>query len=128
MKQLGDREQKLHFSTFSYNYIIRLIYHDRAYIVTLVDENEPLTLQDLSNALKEMTPDKSPGPDGLATNFYKCFKNDLKQPLMDSYLFAFEHGELADGQRRALLSLIPKKDKDLRYLKSWRPVSQITNY
>ena len=91
--------------------------------------NEPLTLQDLSKALKEMAPDKSPGPDGLTTNFYKFFWNDLKQPLLDSYLFAFERGELADGQRRGLLNLTPKKDKDLRYLKSWRPVSLLaTDY
>ena len=32
--------------------------------------NEPLTLQDLSNALTVMTPDKSAGPDGLITNFF----------------------------------------------------------
>ena len=30
---------------------------------------------------------------------------------------------MSDSQRRGLLSLIPKAGKDLRYLKSWRPVS-----
>ena len=91
--------------------------------------NEPLSLLEISNALKEMALDKSPGPDGPTTNFYKCFWDDLKQPLLDSYLFAFKHSELADGQRRGILNLIPKRDKDLRYLKSWCPVSLLaTDY
>ena len=91
--------------------------------------NEPLNLGDLNKALKEMALDKSPGPDGLTTNFYKCFWNQLKQPLLDSYLYSFKHGQLADGQTRGILNLIPKKDKDLRYLRSWRPVSLLaTDY
>ena len=84
--------------------------------------DSPLTLTDLTNALKDMANDKSPGDDGFSTNFYKYFWNDLQQPLLDSFLYSFETCMLSDGQRRGLLNLIPKKDKDLRFLKSWRPV------
>ena len=91
-------------------------------------ENQ-ITIDDLTEALRYMSLDKSPGADGFTTNFYKSFWHELKQPLLDSFLFSFETGELADGQRRGLLNLIPKKDKDLRYLKSWRPVSLLaTDY
>ena len=91
--------------------------------------DDGLTLEDLTDAINNMALDKSPGADGFTTNFYKYFWNELKQPLLDSYIFSFEHGQLADGQRRGLLKLIPKKDKDLRYLKSWRPVSLLaTDY
>ena len=78
------------------------------------------------DALKNMALDKSPGVDGFKTNFYKCFWNELKQPLLDSFLYSFKSGELGDGQRRGLLNLIPKKSKDLRFLKSWRPVSLLS--
>ena len=91
--------------------------------------DDGLTLEDLTYAINNMALDKSPGADGFTTNFYKYFWNELKQPLFDSYIFSFEHGQLADGQRKGLLKLIPKKDKDLRYLKSWRPVSLLaTDY
>ena len=91
--------------------------------------DDVLTLEDLTDAINNMALDKCPGADGFTTNFYKYFWNELKQPLLDSYIYLFEHGQLADGQRRGLLKLIPKKDKDLQYLKSWCPVSLLaTDY
>ena len=87
---------------------------------------EKLTISDLTKACKildSMANNKSPGVDGFTTEFYKCFWDELKIPLHESYLYSFDHGKLADGQRRGLLNLIPKPNKDLRLLKSWRPVS-----
>ena len=66
--------------------------------------DDGLTLEDLTDAINNMALDKSPGADGFTTNFYKYFWNELKQPLLDSYIFSFEHGQLADGQRRGLLN------------------------
>ena len=43
--------------------------------------------------------------------------------LFESFLHSFESGLLSLDQRRAVLSLIPKAKKDLRYLKNWRPLS-----
>ena len=88
-----------------------------------------LTLDDLHKALMSMANDKSPGLDGFTTNFYKFFWSELQKPLYNSYLYSFDKGQLSDGQRRGLLNLIPKPEKDLRYLKSWRPVSLLaTDY
>ena len=88
-----------------------------------------LTMEDIHKALMSMANDKSPGPDGFTTNFFKFFWPDLRKPLLESYLYSFQNGELADSQRRGLLSLIPKPDKDLCYLKSWRPLSLLaTDY
>ena len=43
--------------------------------------------------------------------------------------YSFQQGELPCSLRRGVLSLIPQKDKDLCYLKSWRPVSLLaTDY
>ena len=89
----------------------------------------PLSLLEITAALKEMANDKSPGLDGFTTNFYKFFWIDIKSFLYDSYIYSIQHGELSDSQRRGLLSLIPKGGKDLRYLKSWRPVTLLaTDY
>ena len=83
----------------------------------------PLTLGEISLALKDMANDKSPGLDRFTTNFYKFFWVDLRSFLYDSYIYSIQHGELSDSQRRGLLTLIPKSGKDLSYLKSWRPVT-----
>ena len=76
-----------------------------------------------------MANDKTPGLDGFTTNFYKFFWPDIREILHASYICSFAEGELSSEQRIGVLSLIPKKDKDLRYLKSWRPVSLLaTDY
>ena len=69
-----------------------------------------------------MANDKTPGLDGFTTNFYKFFWPDIQETLHVSYICSFEQGELTNEQRIGV-SLIPQKDKDLRYFKSWRPIS-----
>ena len=80
--------------------------------------SQPITIKKTSNALKEMANDKAPGLDGFTTNFYKFFWPDVREILHASYTCSFEE-ELSSEQRIGVLSLIPKKDKDLRYLTSW---------
>ena len=53
----------------------------------------------------------------------------LQAIFIKKLLYSFFEGQLSESQRRGLLSLIPKARKDLRYLKSWRPVSLLaTDY
>ena len=48
---------------------------------------------------------------------------------MDSFNYAFAHGKLSPDQRRGIISLIPKKDKNPIFLKNWRPISLLnTDY
>ena len=87
---------------------------------------ELLNMIDIGKALKELPNNKSPGCDGFTTNFYKFFWVDIKELLLDSYTYSFEHGLLTQEQRRGILNILPKKGKDLRYLAHWRPVSLLT--
>ena len=44
-------------------------------------------------------------------------------------MYAYEIGELSIEQKRSILTIIPKKDKDIRHLKNWRPISLLnTDY
>ena len=83
----------------------------------------PLTLQEIGQALKQLQNDKTPGMDGFTTNFYKFFWLDLKDILFQSFCYSFHNGSLTNDQRRGVLNLIPKANKDLRFLRNWRPVS-----
>ena len=67
--------------------------------------------------------------DSLLIFLFKFFWADLKALFFETICHSFWVGELPCGLRRGILSLLPKKDKDLRYLKSWRPVSLLaTDY
>lgn len=84
---------------------------------------------EILNSLKGLNNKKSPGTDGLTTEFYKFFWNDIKEYLLNSFNYSLETGELSIEQRRGIITLIPKKDKDKRHLKNWRPISLLnTDY
>ena len=82
-----------------------------------------LTLDELSESLDEMQLDKSPGNDGLTTEFYKQFWDGVKSPYYDSLIQAKLYGELSTSQRQAIIRLIEKKDKDKTKICNWRPIS-----
>jgi hypothetical protein len=47
----------------------------------------------------------------------------------DSFNHAFSSGQLSIDQRRGILTLLPKPQKDIRFLTSWRPLSLLnTDY
>ena len=62
-------------------------------------------------------------------NFTKKFWSSISEILFDSYRKSFESGQLSPSQKKGVITLIPKKDKDLTELKSWRPLSLLnTDY
>ena len=71
----------------------------------------------------------SPGIDGFTAEFYLNFWELLGQELVDSLNYAFEIGELSISQKRGIITLIPKKDKNKVFLNNWRPISLLnTDY
>ncbi|KAL9962757.1 hypothetical protein ACROYT_G031895 [Oculina patagonica] len=82
-----------------------------------------LTAAECLESLKTMESNKSPGTDGIPAEFYKVFWNDIKSFLLASINASYEKGLLSISQRRGLITLIPKKDKSLCYIKNWRPIS-----
>ena len=88
-----------------------------------------ITISECSDALKNMPNNKTPGTDGFPTEFYKFFYKDIRKNLLDSFNFSFNNGKLSTDQRRGIINLIPKPDKDPTYLKHWRPISLLnTDY
>ena len=74
-------------------------------------------------ALKQMKNNKSPGSDGITTEFYKIFWQDIKKYLVNSLNYSFENKSLTDLQKQGLITLLPKTDKDISLLSNWRPIS-----
>ena len=58
-----------------------------------------------------------------------CFWKDIGNIVLESYQYAFDKNTLSIEQRRGILNIIPKKEKDIRLLKNWRPISLLnTDY
>ena len=70
-----------------------------------------------------MEPDKSPGTDGLPSEFYQMFWNDVSKSLQ-ALNYSFKIGKpLSISQKRGIIKLIPKKSKELYYVKNWMPLT-----
>lgn len=82
-----------------------------------------ISIEECAQALKQLPNNKSPGSDGFTTEFYKFFWISIKDLVYESYCYAMDVGELSIEQRRGILTLIPKMNRDNRYLKNWRPIS-----
>jgi hypothetical protein len=94
---------------------------------TLCDE--PITKDEIKKALEQMKPNKSPGTDGFSPEFYRHFWDQISDLVHDSIMCAYTKNILSSEQKRAVLQLIPKKDKDITKLKNWRPISLLnTDY
>ena len=81
-----------------------------------------LTELECLNALKDMEPDKSPGTDGLPSEFYQFFCSDVSKPLLEALNYDFEIGQLSISQKRGIINL-PRKSEELYYIKNWRPLT-----
>lgn len=64
-----------------------------------------------------------PAPTVSRPNFTIFFWSELKTEMISSFQFAFQTGSLSISQRRGVISLIPKKDKDKSTLENLRPIS-----
>ena len=65
-----------------------------------------LWIQERFNALSHFLNGKSPGNDGLTSEFYEKFWNLLGQLLTGSLNFSCQHGELSNSHKQAIIRLI----------------------
>lgn len=72
---------------------------------------------------------KTPGSDGLKIEFYHFFWDILAALVDDSFNYSFQKGCFSISQKQGIITLIPKKNKHLEYLKNWRLISLLnTDY
>ena len=82
-----------------------------------------ISLQECLDALKTLKNNKTPGTDGIPVEFYKFFFRDIGSVLVRCFNHSFQEEIMSPDQRRAIINLIPKKDKDPLFLCNWRPIS-----
>ena len=78
---------------------------------------------EILHALQSMKANKSPGNDGLTSEFYSSFFDLVADFLCSSFNKSFDLGKLSASQSQAIITLLEKPGKDSRNIKSWRPIS-----
>ena len=106
-------------------------YLDAIDIPKLGDESKtfldhPLSKSELYNTIVSMNHNKTPGFDGLPVEFYVVFWADISDMLVNSYNYSLDNGQMSLSQRNGIITLLPKKDKDLLLIKNYRPISLLT--
>ena len=88
----------------------------------------PITQQELLKAVNSMENNKSPGFDGLTTNFCKHFWPLLGKKLTRVCNYVFQTACLAVSQRRGVITLLFKLGDRTQH-KNWRPITLLnTDY
>ena len=88
-----------------------------------IHQNRDLELIELSEALASLKNGKCPGPDGISPEFYKTFWSKIRNTLFKVYKTSYMEMRMSDSQQQGILNLIPKGNKDARYLKNLRPIT-----
>ena len=70
----------------------------------------------------------APGPGGFGGAFYKVFWRYLKWIVVGAIKEIYTNKELPLSQRLGIIALIPKSDKDQRFITNWRPLTLLETF
>lgn len=122
--------EKLYTSDLDYcdykNYIDQFTYNMNIQKLEKEDSlscEGPITVHECEAILNTFKCNKSPGTDGFQMEFYKYFWKEISELIIDSLNESIQKHKLSIDQRKSIITLVPKKDKDRTVLKNWRPIS-----
>ena len=84
---------------------------------------QPLSYEELTEALNKMKKGKSPGSNGYTSNFFKYFWNRLGPFLYKAFIFRSRSNTMPMSHREGIITMIPKAGKPPDNIKAWRPIT-----
>ena len=86
--------------------------------------DEDINLDEISKVIKILKPNKSPGEDGIISEFYQLFWQDIKNEFFEviEKNFKFEY-TLSASQYKGVLTLLHKGEEREDIKKNWRPLT-----
>ena len=90
--------------------------------VPLMNLTDEITADEVIRAIEKLAIKKTPGPDGLTAEFYKCFKTILAPYLAEVFNGCLQEGSLPPSMRQSAVILL-SKGKDPSMIENWRPIS-----
>ena len=91
--------------------------------------NSDITFAELTAAVKSLKQNKCCGNDGLPAEFYQFFWSKFGHIYHDTLKYAKQMGVLHLAARRGVITLIPKKNKGIWFIKNLHPLMMLnTDY
>lgn len=81
--------------------------------------------EEIDRAISQLNKRKSPGIDGLGTEFYVCFKAVLLKILNEVFKEIFEREEINERTRMGLMKLVYKRKGEKADLRNYRPITML---
>ena len=82
-----------------------------------------ITAEELTAALSTMKPNTAPGPCGWTAEFFRYFWDIFCPLFLKVIKEIFELGKFPESWSCSVITLIPKKGKDKRFIENLRPIS-----
>ena len=79
--------------------------------------NRPITSTEMETVIRNIPANKSPGPDSFTAEFYQIFREELTPIPLKLFQKIAKEGKLPNSFYEAIITLIPKPDKDKLLLK-----------
>ena len=83
--------------------------------------NRPITSTEIT-VIRNLPANKSPGPNSFTAEFYQKFREELTPILLKLYQKIAEEGKFPNSFYEAIITLIPKPDKDSTKKENYRPI------
>ena len=84
--------------------------------------SQNISLEEIETAIKDLSNEKAPVPDGFPIEFYNANISWICKDLHDLYTKAISKGTLGLEINKGIIKLLPK-DGDKALIKNWRPIT-----
>ena len=85
--------------------------------------NRHITSTEINTIIRNLPTNKNPGPDGFIAEFYQKFREELTPILLKLFQKIAKEGKLPNSFYEAIITLLPKPDKDATKKENYRPIA-----
>ena len=87
--------------------------------------DEPITQEDVLQAVAELKLNKRPGPDGFTARYYRSYKDLLSPMMVEAFNDLLNRRSFRQESLTATICMIPKPHSDSTCCDNYRPISMI---